>query len=151
MTPKAKSLKKTIDNLSSKKHTVSATALNAKKAVEKQKSEAFEPEILSDDSKDFSKELSKDFRKQVLITEEFSQSVKLLVSIFNESNFDEMVMIVANPSRVLVLNFFIGIIRGLGFAVGLMLIMFFVAYFVQDMLPVTFYQFWVMLFESIQR
>ena len=123
--PKAKSLKKTIDSISRKKHVISSEALKAKESIEKQKDEGVE--------------LSKDVRKQLLITEEFNHSVKLLISIFKESNFDELVMIVAHPSRVLVLNFFIGIIRGLGFAVGLILVTFLTAHFIQEILPPSFY------------
>jgi len=67
-------------------------------------------------------ESSKQFSKNVSIIEEFSNSVKLLGNIFQRSNFDEVALVIANPSRILLINFFIGFVRGLGFILGLILV-----------------------------
>jgi hypothetical protein len=61
--------------------------------------------------------------KQLAIVEEFNHSVRLLTAIFHQSKFDELVMLISSPVRVLVINFLIGLLRGMGFLVGLLLVL----------------------------
>jgi hypothetical protein len=94
-----------IQGLSKKQHVVSDEAKKAQAQRDMMKLES-----------------SKQFNKNVSIIDEFSNSVKLLGNIFQRSNFDEVALVIANPSRILLLNFFIGFVRGLGFCLGLVLI-----------------------------
>lgn len=112
-----------IANLSQKKQVISEEALKAKQEFD-QKKEDF----------NFGQDNRK-FIKQLGIVDEFNVSVKLLSSIFQSSNFDELALFIASPTRVLLVNFFIGILRGLGFAIGFLMIMIFVAYLIKISLP----------------
>jgi hypothetical protein len=41
-----------------------------------------------------------------------------MMALFKQSNFDDIVHIIANPSRLMGINFIIGFIRGLGFSLA---------------------------------
>lgn len=110
------SLSQAIENLSRKRHVLSDEAIKAGQ----------DRHIL---------ETSPQFKRKASVIEEFNHSVQLLVSVFKESNFDELAMFVAHPSRVLIVNFFIGVMRGLGFLTGILLLIMFLAYVFQHQLP----------------
>jgi uncharacterized membrane protein len=109
-----------IQNLSRKKHVVTPEARRAKEELDQAKNEIhsqFEAGSLP--------------KRGLASIEEFNKSVRLLTSIFEESNFDELALFVSRPGRVLLINFFIGILRGVGFCVGIVLVLFLLAYFLQ--------------------
>ena len=110
------SLTEAIQRLSSKKkHVVSEDALKAKEDLDSIRQEQpFD---------------NKRTRKQFYIIEEFTHSVRLLSSIFRRTQFDQLALFITHPGRVLVLNFFIGILRGMGFMVGLLLVIAISVYF----------------------
>ena len=45
--------------------------------------------------------------------EELRHELKLMMSLFSQSKFDDIVHLIANPSRLMGLNFIIGFFRGL--------------------------------------
>jgi len=114
MTPENRELSDAIQKLSKKKHTVSSKAKLAR-------------EELADFQYESMDEFSggKKLKKRFTMLDEFNKSVKFLSAVFKHSNFDELALFVSRPGRVLVLNFFIGIMRGIGFAIGFLLILLF--------------------------
>lgn len=111
------SLTEAIQRLSSKKkQVVSEDALKAKEDLDSQK----QGDLPFD---------SKRTRKQFYIIEEFTHSVRLLSSIFKRTQFDQLALFITHPARVLVLNFFIGILRGMGFMIGILLVLGIAVYF----------------------
>lgn len=76
-------------------------------------------------------------KKQFYIIEEFTHSVRLLSSIFKRTQFDQLALFITHPSRVLVLNFFIGILRGMGFMIGVLLVLGICIYFLFPQIDVT--------------
>jgi hypothetical protein len=49
------------------------------------------------------------------------------MAIFKQSALQDIAILTANPTRVLLLSFSIGIFRGLGFAIGFLLVLFAIA------------------------
>ncbi len=112
------SLAEAIQQLSSKKkQVVSEGALSAKADLDASK-----------EGQDLPSE-GRRVRKNMDIVEEFTASVRLLVSIFKRTQFDQLALFITNPTRVLILNFFIGILRGIGFTIGVMMVMGVVGFF----------------------
>lgn len=105
-------LQKAIENLSQKKHVVSEEAIRAKEQV----------------GQDHYAEQSK---TQALMSE-FNRSIRILVDVFKESNFDALFLLVSQPTRLLLMNFFIGLLKGMGFAVGVLVIFGFILVTFQD-------------------
>jgi hypothetical protein len=118
-------LAEAIANLAQKKQVISEEALKAKQEFDQKKDELGYGLDLG----------NKKFMKQLGIVDEFNTSVKLLASIFQSSNFDELALFIASPTRVLLVNFFIGILRGLGFALGFLIVFVFLAYLIKLSLP----------------
>ena len=98
-------LKQSLDNLSDKRDVLSESAIRAKKDFDLYKENESKKQI-----------------QTVGYRDDFTDSVRILSSIFEQSKFDEMAIFISNPSRVLGLNLFIGIIRGIGFALGILMI-----------------------------
>jgi hypothetical protein len=53
---------------------------------------------------------------------ELRHEIKLMMVLFNQSKFDDIVHLIANPSRLMGLNFIIGFVRGLGFSLAVIII-----------------------------
>lgn len=104
-------IKEAIENLSSKRHVISEEALRAREEL-RAKQEFHQ------------KETDKKWDKKLAVIEDFTDSVHLLMAIFKQSSFQDIALLTANPSRVLLLSFGIGVFRGLGFAIGLLLVVF---------------------------
>lgn len=111
-------LKRAIENLSKKKHVINEDALKAKE----------EQLSLPKDSL-----TTHHLNSQRLMMNEFNKSIRLLMTVFKESNFDEMALIVTNPWRVFVLNFCIGLLRGIGFVVGILILFYFISFLNVDL------------------
>jgi len=105
------SIRDAIENLSKKRHVISDEALRAR-----------EDQLVRQDQQQ--KETDKKWDKKLTIIEEFTDSVHLLMAIFKQSSLQDIAMLTANPTRILLLSFSIGIFRGLGFAIGLLLVLF---------------------------
>lgn len=54
---------------------------------------------------------------------ELRHEIKLMMTLFTESKFDDIVHLISNPSRLMGLNFIIGFVRGLGFALAVLIIL----------------------------
>jgi len=111
-------LQKAIENLSQKQHVVSDEAIRAKQQV----------------GQDHHIQLSK---TQALMSE-FNRSIRILVDVFKESNFDDLFLLVSQPTRLLLMNFFIGLLKGMGFAIGVLIVAGFVVMLFQDTIAASF-------------
>lgn len=113
-----------IQNLShKKKHVISEDALKAKDAFDQQQEDLH----LGNNGKWWQKRLA--------LVEEFTESVRLLTAVFQASAFDELALFISSPSRILLVNFLIGILRGIGFAMGFLFVVVIVAYMIKQSLP----------------
>lgn len=108
----AESVMAAIQNLSSKRNVITDEALKAKQEIDNQRKATEESRQI---------EVDKRWDKKLAIIEEFNDSVSLLMSIFQNSRFDELALFASNPPRILLINFMIGILRGIGFAIGFLL------------------------------
>jgi len=113
-------LQKAIENLSKKKHVVSEDAIRAKTFIQEQENPSqYTPENIE---------------KQTQHLIEFNKGITLLSDIFMQSQFDELVHLAAQPTRTFLLNFCLGLMRGLGFALGLLLILGLLLYSLRDVI-----------------
>lgn len=105
-----------IQNLSHKREAISSEAMEAKKEL--------------DESRRFGLGYDTDslLQKRLSLLSEFDYSVKLLSKILKKTQLDELVLFLSHPSRVLILNLFIGVMRGIGFALGGLFILFLLYY-----------------------
>ena len=134
-------LAQAIQNLSRKKHVITNEALKAKEDLDlRRQQETTDP--LGDLRKN---------GKNLNTIEEFNYSVRLLTSVFQQSKFDELVLTISNPSRILILNFCIGLVRGLGFLVGAIVVLMVVAFMVQDAMPNGIYAHFARIITIILR
>lgn len=120
-----------VENIASKKHVLTDEAVRAKE--ERQQSK-----IQMDDNRQA--EIDKRWDKKLAIIDEFNDSVSLLMSIFQNSQFDELAMFASSPSRVLGINFLIGILRGVGFAIGFLLMILIAAVAIKQAIPPHLYR-----------
>lgn len=65
----------------------------------------------------------------------FSENVKLLAEIIKKSNIDDLSTLVTSPIKLFILNFFIGLVRGIAFAIGVFLVIFMLTYLLLINLP----------------
>jgi len=100
---KTGALKQALEKLSSKQHVVSDTAIQAKKDIATQGVAGLT-------------------QRQQLVVEELQTSVHLLTSVLHHTRLDQLVSFMANPARMLFVNFCLGIVKGLGFGIGLILL-----------------------------
>tara|TARA_B100001113_G_scaffold351027_1_gene349283 strand:+ start:153 stop:584 length:432 start_codon:yes stop_codon:yes gene_type:complete len=125
-------LQEIIDNIAQKKHVVSDQALRAKEQVDRYQSadhDDLNEEPLSETDIEPNSQSNK---TQVQAIENFNQSVKVLTDIFQQSQFDQLVLLAAQPARICILNFCIGVFKGIGFAVGVITIFYILAYSFRD-------------------
>jgi len=92
------------DKIQTKKDAVRSDAFVAKQAFDRQKNHlsGFGDDYIDSDP---------DIRA-------LRHEIKLMMALFKQSNFDDIVHIIANPSRLMGINFIIGFIRGLGFSLA---------------------------------
>jgi hypothetical protein len=96
-----KSLQDAIENLSAKKHVISDAALQARQLSSQQMG---------------------NFDKNHAVLNEFNQSIKLLMSVFRESNFDQFLVLAGKPGRLMTLQLLMGLIIGVGFTLGVIIL-----------------------------
>ena len=111
MSANTKEIESALENLSKKQHVVSDRAIQA--SMERK-------DRLSQNEK---------LGPQLEI---FNHSVKLLVHLFRASHLDEMAQFIAHPARVLILNFLIGVVRGIGFLAGTIALLLFMKALLKD-------------------
>ena len=105
-------LKQSLDTMMSKKNVISQEALFAKGTLHSEKRGGAAGHTI---------------QQEALMTE-FNQSISILVSIFKQSRFDEVMGLVAHPLRFMLLNFFLAFFRGIGFVFGGVIVVFLVWY-----------------------
>ena len=110
-------LEKAIQKLSQKSHLVSEEALRASELNEG----------------------GQDLIKQRYLISEFNRSIRILMGVFRDSNFDQMIVLISQPFRLFMINFLLGFIKGMGVAVGIISILIIVLFFFKEMLPATFF------------
>lgn len=96
-------------NISDKEGAIRSDAFLAKKSFDAQK-DAFDQYTPDDFTDDYVNDV-----------ENLRHELKLMMSIMNESKFDDIVHLIANPSRLMGLNFIIGFVRGLGFCLAVII------------------------------
>ncbi|MGE4169340.1 MAG: DUF5665 domain-containing protein [Candidatus Margulisiibacteriota bacterium] len=133
-----KTLREALENLSKKRHLLTDEAIKAKDNYDKIKA----PEAPASTSE-------KQFKKNLAVLEEFNDSVHMLSSIFRKSKFDELALFLSQPGRVFIINFFIGIVRGVGFAVGCLMITFLMAYLVKESVTLAHLHHWVVFIKTL--
>ncbi|MBH37599.1 hypothetical protein CL658_01020 [bacterium] len=105
-------LKQALENLSSKQHVISKEATLAKESLQENYNQKNNSELVE---------------KQTAIMDEFSTSITLLMDIFSQSRFDSIMGLIADPLRLLLLNFFMSCFKGIGFAFGVALVILLIA------------------------
>ncbi len=108
-------LKEAIDNISKKKHVISSEATYAK-------------EIINSNKDLDHQEAKEQFEKQQELIKEFNTSINLLMKVFKQSRFDEVMGFIAEPYKLILINSIIAFFRGMFFALGFILVVSFVAY-----------------------
>ena len=108
-------LKKAIDNISNKQHVLSKEARYAKEQLDIQDGQ--KATQLSDSA---------------ALMHEFNISISLLQKVFAQSRFDEVMGFIAQPLRLILLNFLLAFFKGIGFVCGGSLIAFFIWNLVKD-------------------
>lgn len=109
-------LKEAIENISKKKHVISSEASYAKDII--------------NSNKDLENEQTKlNLDRHHKLLDEFNVSIKLLMSIFKQSRFDEVMGFVAEPYKLILINSIISLFRGVFFGLGFILVSAIVAYF----------------------
>ena len=107
-------------NISEKRSAISSDAFLAKKNfdTEKESFDSYNPEDFDD----------ADFKNY----NELSHEIKLLIALLQHSKFDDIVHLIANPARLMGLNFIIGFLRGLGFSIALLIIVLSILFSLSD-------------------
>lgn len=98
------------DLVNKRQNVLSQEAIDAKKTYELYKSGHYQPEQEMDDE---------DLRSEIGI---FNEHVKILLSVFYKSKFDEFLYLLANPQRMFVVTFLQGIVQGAGFLLGVLFV-----------------------------
>ena len=111
MTQDFSKIKEALNKLSSKQHVLSEEALRAKQQLE------------TDHPYQITPPDPIELKKHEELLSQFNTSIHLLMAVFKQSKFDEVFGILSEPSRLMVLNFLIGIVRGLGFTVGILVVL----------------------------
>ncbi len=97
-------------NLSDKQHAIRSDAFLAKKSFDNEK-------------KSFDQYTSSDLEDDYPDIKELRHEIKLMMALMSESKFDDIVHLIANPSRLMGLNFIIGFVRGIGFCLAILIIL----------------------------
>lgn len=98
-------LKEAIENISKKKHVISSEATYAK-------------EVINSNKEQVQEEAKHSLERQQLLLNEFNTSIQLLMKIFKQSRFDEVLGFVAEPYKLILINSIIAFFKGLFFALG---------------------------------
>jgi hypothetical protein len=115
-------LSEVINNIAQRKNVVSEEALKAKVDYDQLKQDLHPLEF------------SRKTRKHLGQLDDFNENVKLLMAVFHESRFDELMVLLANPGRMFTINLLVGFVRGMGIALGFMLMVFLLLYLMKESL-----------------
>ncbi len=107
-------------NIAEKQAAIRSDAFLAKKSFDVEK-DSFEQYSSTDLDDDYYPEIK-----------ELRHELKLMMSIMSESKFDDIVHLISNPSRLIGLNFIIGLVRGLGFCIAVIIMIIIIAASLSD-------------------
>ena len=114
-------LEETLSDLSeSKKEFISEDALEAKLKFDDVKDDLENHELSFDDPEEYNSSL--------IDIDSFNDNVKLLLSIFKQSRFDEFIVLLGNPQRLYVTQLLMGFFKGAGLVLGAVFILAVMAY-----------------------
>lgn len=94
-------------NISDKQDAVRSDAYLAKKNFDTEK-DAFDRYESSEFDDDYLSDMN-----------HLRHEMKLMMALMHESKLDDIVHLIANPSRLMGLNFIIGFVRGIGFSLAI--------------------------------
>jgi hypothetical protein len=112
-------LKLAIDNLSEKQHVVSEDARRAK-------------------AQQFRHDIPQLARTQVLLSE-LNRSSRYLSAIFKQADCDSLLLFLAKPFQLFMMQFMVGIVRGMGVLFGVLFLLVIILHTCKVYLPVTFF------------
>lgn len=73
--------------------------------------------------------------ESIIQVKEFNENVRILTEIFRKSNLDEYIYLLANPAPVMLNTLIMGIIKGVGVAFGIILVIFLLLASIGESLP----------------
>ncbi len=116
------SIKQAIENLAAKKQIVlSQEAVQAKQEWDKNYGQyAVSPDEATRTKKNLS------------TVEAFTDSVRLLMTVFRQSRFDDFSVFLAKPKQMITYQFCLGIARGLGFCTAALFVLYLLTIFARD-------------------
>jgi len=100
-------LAEAIKNVKEKRHVITKEALQAKREYDQIKAKDSHPDHIHYLDRFWSP------------MDEFADSIRVLMGLFEQAKLDEAIHLMSNPARLFGVNFLLGLIRGLGFALGL--------------------------------
>lgn len=104
-------LKKAMQDISSKKHVLSSDTVHTQETLTEQREQQRESATFV-------------LEKQSILMREFRGSIALLMNIFKQSKFDQIMSFAVDPFRAVLLNFIIGLFRGFGFVLALVIVVY---------------------------
>ena len=107
-----------LKRIQEKKHVVKSEAVQAKKEFDRIKNDLIEKSEVVEDSDDD----ESDLQANTMYMDEINDNIQLLAAIFKKSNFEEYLYLLTYPGRLFVIQFINGFVRGIGFAMGILLI-----------------------------
>ena len=107
------------NNISNKQDAIRSDAFLAKKNFDTEKSS-------------FDSYQNNDFEDDFQDLNELRHEIKLMMSIMQESKFDEIIHLISNPIRLMGMNFIIGFMRGLGLSLAFLLMILAILFSLSD-------------------
>ena len=109
-------LEETLNEIADEKQDlISEEALEAKLRFDEVKSDLENQNYSFDDSEDFNESL--------MDIDSFNDNVKLLMSIFKQSKFDEFIFLLGKPQRLYGIQLLMGFFKGAGLVLGIIFIL----------------------------
>ena len=118
-------LKEAIQNISKKNHVVTEEARYAK-------------DVLFSDEKTEIARSQQELEKKEQLIQEFNVSIKLLMNIFKQSQFDYVMGFLSNPIRLILINMMVAFFRGAGFLLGIIAVAYIFLTIFSEYIPLIF-------------
>ncbi len=124
MTNRSEDILKAIENVSQRKHVISAKAIEAKHALDQGK-------LL-----DHQQDVDDDYSGSTFPIIEFNKGLRLVRTIIRDTRFDDFSALLNYPGKLMMIHFFLGVFRGLGFMCGVSIVAFLTFYVLGHVFPV---------------
>ncbi len=118
-------LKEAIQNISKKNHVVTEEARYAK-------------DVLFSDEKTEIARSQQELEKKEQLIQEFNVSIKLLMNIFKQSQFDYVMGFLSNPISLILINMVVSFFRGAGFLLGIIAVAYIFLTIFSEYIPLIF-------------